>query len=288
MKKNNIIQKIDGFVFEGMQIARDAQENDAIYKVRDSEDFDFSDNVFKRHWDWVERIKRTLNTKEINQKIDIGFLYDAKSVPKIKPGGIEYGNIRSEKSQELLKNIRIETNRVIEWLRGAKNKLLEINQEIENNKQNRFPHKLPSGTDWGNITIKFLDSERVFIKAYKFEHQTDYSSMGFEDKRNHKADSQWELFLILSKNNGVLSWKNSEAEDRFKKIKERLSKTLKHYFSIDYDPFRPYKKVRSYEIKITLIAPPTKNEKKESTKGAGLSDEIKEMFDSLVIDDRKY
>jgi hypothetical protein len=43
----------------------------------------------------------------------------------MRPGGIEYGDTQSEKSQELLKNIRIETSNKIEWLQQIKKELLK-------------------------------------------------------------------------------------------------------------------------------------------------------------------
>lgn len=152
------------------------------------------------------------------------------------------------------------------------------NEETEKDKP-RFPHKLPAGTNWSEIYIKFLDDERVKIKIKQFEIETDYKKMGFIGKGG-KPSEQWNFLKVLSMLNGELSIKDREAKDKYKKQKEILSKGLKDYFVIDYDPFHPYggsteKTEKSYKIKLNLI-PPTDNKKEEEG-------DISEEADSLGI-----
>jgi hypothetical protein len=45
-----------------------------------------------------------------------------------------------------------------------------------------------------------------------------------------------------------------KAPDKLKKTKQLLAQTLKAFFNIDEDPFWPYEEVKSYKIKIKLIA----------------------------------
>lgn len=126
-----------------------------------------------------------------------------------------------------------------------------------------FPHRLPAGTKWENIIIKFLDKENVLIKVNKFEHTTDYKEMGFEDKRGKglRPNEQWVFLKVLAGQGGELIIKDPEAKDAYKKQKQFLLEALQSYFRIDYDPFfpyhsSPYKTGNSYKIKITLIPPP--------------------------------
>lgn len=132
-------------------------------------------------------------------------------------------------------------------------------------KKNKFPYSLPAGTMWANVTIKFLDNENIFIQVGHFKHSTNYKEMGFVGKGNNPDTSvSWKFLKVLATVNGELTIKDSEARDRYKKQKEFLTKSLRSYFSIDYDPFFPYrsspeKHGNSYRIKITLIPPPDQN-----------------------------
>ncbi|MFA6428201.1 MAG: hypothetical protein WCW02_01505 [Candidatus Buchananbacteria bacterium] len=131
--------------------------------------------------------------------------------------------------------------------------------EQEKITKNKFPYRLPSGTIWANVTIKFLDDENIFIQVGRFKHSTNYKEMGFVGKGNNPNPSEgWVFLRVLARVHGELTLKDPEARDKYKKQKELLTKSLQDYFSIDYDPFFPYrssteKHGNSYQIKITLI-----------------------------------
>jgi len=143
---------------------------------------------------------------------------------------------------------------------GGSQKSLKTAKEVEI----RFPYKIPAGTKWENITIKFEDEENVFIKVKQFEHHANYKDMGFVGNGNSPKPSVLWLFLkVLSRASitGEIVIKDPEAKAVYKKQKELLAKGLQDYFSIDYDPFYPYrssseKDGNSYKIKITLVPPP--------------------------------
>jgi hypothetical protein len=124
---------------------------------------------------------------------------------------------------------------------------------------NTFPHKLPAGTQWENITMQFLDQNQAAISVRGLKHSTDFIGMGFMDDRTKKPNQQWALLRILAQQGGEIARKDPDAKDQFKKTKENLAKGLQHYFTLDYDPFYPYnpqlpnKTERSYKIKMTLI-----------------------------------
>jgi hypothetical protein len=126
----------------------------------------------------------------------------------------------------------------------------------------KFPYKIPAGTYWNQIIIKFLNDEQIEIWVKKQKHVTNYKEMKMTGKgSNPEPNEQWLFLKVLAMCNGELTIKDPEAREKYKKQKQALSETLKSYFSIDYDPFYPYqhnpeKSGNSYKIKLTLIPPP--------------------------------
>jgi hypothetical protein len=126
----------------------------------------------------------------------------------------------------------------------------------------KFPYKIPSGTHWNNVIIKFLDNEKVEIWVKRLKHITDYNEMGMVGKGKVPSPSeQWIFLKVLAQCQGEITIKDTEAKDTYKKQKQGLTEILQKYFSIDYDPFYPYKSSHeksgnSYKIKLTLIPPP--------------------------------
>lgn len=150
--------------------------------------------------------------------------------------------------------------------------LSENLKALQNSKKdvntNKFPYKIPSGTKWENIIIKFLDEYKVEILIKGLSHIADYKELGMIGKgKIPEPSEQWYFLKVLSQCNGEISINDPQAKDRYKKQKQILSEVLQNYFSIDYDPFYPYhssseKPGNSYKIKITLI-PSQKDLKKE-------------------------
>jgi len=141
---------------------------------------------------------------------------------------------------------------------GLQEGLESIVQTKKDNKS-KFPYKLPAGTNWNNITIKFENNDNVYIQAKQFKHSTNYKEMGFTGGgKDPKPSEAWTFLKVLAKVNGELTIKDPDVKDKYKKQKELLAKSLQSYFSLDYDPFYPYKSSiekqgDSYKIKITLI-----------------------------------
>lgn len=149
---------------------------------------------------------------------------------------------------------------------GLKESLKELKPKSPENTRLKFPYKIPAGTNWDNIIIKFLDDERVEIYVKKQKHITDYKDMGMARKSKIPTpNDQWLFLKVLAQFNGEITIRNPEAKDKYKKQKQTLSETLKCYFSLDYDPFYPYKSSRekegnSYKIKILLIPCPKRKD----------------------------
>ena len=126
----------------------------------------------------------------------------------------------------------------------------------------KFPRKIPAGTQWHNVIIKFLDEENIEIHVKKLKHITNFKEIGMIGKgKIPTPNEQWHFLKVLAKCYGEISIKDPEAKDKYKKQKQELTETLRNYFSIDYDPFYPYQSSpekigNSYKIKILLIPPP--------------------------------
>jgi hypothetical protein len=152
--------------------------------------------------------------------------------------------------------------------------------EKEDKSKVKFPYELPAGTEWEEVSIKFLDNENITIKVRQFEHKTDFKEMEFTGKgKNPNPSEAWKFLRVLAENSGEISAKDYEKyEYKYKKQKEILAKKLKSYFSIDYDPFyryhsSPEKKGNSYKIKITLTPPPpTENENDSFSEEENIAD----------------
>jgi hypothetical protein len=144
--------------------------------------------------------------------------------------------------------------------------LLKELTKVKKEDKNKFPYKLPAGTKWDDFIIKFEDDKSIFIKVKQFEHRISYTDIGMIGKGNNPDPSEaWIFMKVLSTLGGELTIRDAETRDKYKKQKEILSKSLQSYFSLDYDPFYPYrssseKRGNSYKIKIILIPPASLND----------------------------
>jgi hypothetical protein len=150
----------------------------------------------------------------------------------------------------------------------------------------KFADFLPAGVAWARVWLQFEDNENVMITVGQYRRGASYADMGMADKRGkaQKPNLQWQFLLLLAKKGGELSFKDSEADDKWVKQKELLSKKLKSYFRMESDPFFPY--MTKYKIRLMLMAP----EKTEAVVGrlsgekphaeVFRSQEVKEDFES--------
>jgi hypothetical protein len=150
--------------------------------------------------------------------------------------------------------------------------------EKSTSQTNKFPFKIPAGTTWQNIIIQFTDSNYVNIQVAGHSHKTGYADMGFANKNTSKPTFQWALLSLLAKGGGELPASSNDANDKYKKQKQLLSEKLKEYFSIEPDPFEPYK--GGYKTRMTLVPPLAK--KDESRNDYSITDEVEDMFRDLT------
>ncbi len=120
-------------------------------------------------------------------------------------------------------------------------------------KKTIIPLRLPPGTKWHNITIKFEDGQNVTITAPSFRESRNYKEMGFQNDKNLMPNKQWDMLYALAGQHGEVSVIDRKAALGLKKRKQLLSNTLREFFQIDDDPFFPYKTAKAYKTKFMLI-----------------------------------
>jgi len=133
-----------------------------------------------------------------------------------------------------------------------------------------------------------VDDENVYIQVKQFKHTATFKEMGLVGRgKNPNPSELWTFLKVLAKVNGELAIKDAQVRDKYKKQKELLAKALQSYFSLDYDPFYPYrssseKQGNSYKIKMTLIPFPSDNSKntvatEEDNDDFGVKEYLKEQ-----------
>lgn len=119
--------------------------------------------------------------------------------------------------------------------------------------KNKFPYPIPAGTEWRQVSMKVLEDEKIHIKLPTKEHTATYEEMGF-GKHDGKPSVLWAFFKILAMQNGEISITDETAKVQYKKQKQQVSDILKNYFSMENDPFHPYKENSSYKTRFTLFS----------------------------------
>ena len=110
------------------------------------------------------------------------------------------------------------------------------------NSNQSHPYSVPQGTPWSKITITFhggddgLDTDFVKLKAPNMDPQPfRYSQLGFNDSRNDKPDSFWNLLLEFAKSKGEIkidSDKRGAIKDLRKLLKNITGLTDNPIYSI--------------------------------------------------------
>ena len=165
----------------------------------------------------------------------------------------------------------------------------ESKKDEDAQQQKKYKPSLPSGTKWEQIIIKFLDDEHVSIHFGDKSSKYHCGDMGFIGKGN-KLCVAWAFLLVLAKQHGEISIQDSTAKQKYRKQKEILTKKLQSFFSIEYDPFYPYrssseKMGNSYKIKLQLIPPSQATQSYEETEieddPLGISEYLEEQTPSI-------
>jgi 7-cyano-7-deazaguanine synthase in queuosine biosynthesis len=113
----------------------------------------------------------------------------------------------------------------------------------------------PAGTNWPDISIRFLDGHTVTISVDSRAERYTFAEMNMKDGRNGNPTKQWKLLERLAQNGGRIAWSNSAADVKAKKQVELLAHRLQEYFGIKESPFEEYRKGAGWQIKLRLEAP---------------------------------
>lgn len=119
--------------------------------------------------------------------------------------------------------------------------------------KNKFPYPIPAGTEWRQVSMKVLANEKIQIKIPAKEYTATYEEVGF-GKHDGKPSVLWAFFKILAMQNGEISIADETAKVQYKKQKQQVSDILKNYFSMESDPFHPYKENNSYKTRFALFS----------------------------------
>jgi len=122
--------------------------------------------------------------------------------------------------------------------------------------------KLPPGTEWEDLTLKFMNKFDIEIEANEFHYKTNNEEMGFikKNSKDKKPNVAWQFLLQSSVDKGKYDFseiqKNTPKYEKCRKQKELTSKLLKECFGIKNDPFREDAKVTTYELRFKLEPDP--------------------------------
>ncbi len=168
-------------------------------------------------------------------------------------------NALSEEDQRLLenaKNRKAQIAALTQILEKAEKE--EVGQSTKTNKEPEEQTqaiKLPKGTSWEDVIIKFIDGENVKIFGKGFEQEASYKEMGFQNNKKvpRTPNKQWLFLRSLADLEGVITWDSPRANQTLKKTKQLLSYGLKAYFKLSGEPFGDYKTEKGYRIRMQLI-----------------------------------
>jgi hypothetical protein len=138
----------------------------------------------------------------------------------------------------------------------------------------RPPKDFPRLDDlrWAEVSFDFISQDSVKISARGISKVFGFAEMGFADGRKVKTpngqrefadgrrvntpDGQWKLLQYIARHGGELKWSDKVdarvrggAKAKIKTIRVRLKAVL----HIDDDPFVPYRKVKAYKPKFTIV-----------------------------------
>ena len=149
-------------------------------------------------------------------------------------------NIQRGKSEDAIKEKILTAST---FLKLAKAGLKPATQDKA--KQDKFvPFPTPSGTQWSEVKISFIDTDNVKISARKKTETRHYSGMGFKGKGN-KPSLLWGVLKRLAQLNGQFTNYPDKEKVKTEKDFSDLRRVLKQLFKINGNPIL-YKKTKDY------------------------------------------
>lgn len=118
-----------------------------------------------------------------------------------------------------------------------------------------IPFPTPSGTQWHEVKISFIDNENVRISIKGKTTSKNYVEMGFKGRSTKKEGGKtsvlWTFFRKISQVGGSFAGYSDEGKVKIKELFSDLRKKLTLYFQIEGDPI-PYIKGEGYRTSFTL------------------------------------
>jgi hypothetical protein len=140
---------------------------------------------------------------------------------------------------------------------AAKTLLAEFHSEVmpeeEVGQLNQFP--TPPEARWEDISIEFIAEEVANIRCKGITRRVEPEHLGVKSRKNGKPTLQWTLLQSFARCNGSISWNDSDAKDRVKHQKLKLSKKLNAYFGIEDAPINWHRDERDYRTRFSICWP---------------------------------
>jgi hypothetical protein len=117
-----------------------------------------------------------------------------------------------------------------------------------------FP--MPPNPSWDQIYITFIDEHRVHIRVGHEEGEYSFADMGMTDARTGEPNAAWILLRALAGAYGEMGWEHPESTPNNRQRMRLLRNHLREFFSLEGNPFKPYRKGVGWVSKFTLRPPP--------------------------------
>lgn len=227
-----------------------------IHFPQEIQQFDIIGLIYKLANDFkVLSFNGMVGTKPTEKELEIRFSTEGTMIKEFlelqKAIEARYLSIITKKEKLPIPTIPIKTEPLqVMLVQGSK---ISLEKNVDEAKY-KLPIKLPAGTQWKNITMRFTDDDTLSILVQGKEQISNYKDMGFDGKGG-KPSVLWSFLKVLSKYNGEISSLDASAKDVYKKQKQSLSEKLQSYFSLEADPFYPFQENKSYRVRFTLISP---------------------------------
>lgn len=111
----------------------------------------------------------------------------------------------------------------------------------------------PTGCDWGDVSVRFIDGETVAVKVGGAAGTFNFTQMGMTDARSGRPTKQWELLRTFARGRGRLTWQSPGADRKNQKRREILAKDLKAFFRLPGEPIRPTRRPSGWATAFQIV-----------------------------------
>jgi hypothetical protein len=109
----------------------------------------------------------------------------------------------------------------------------------------------PPGTQWEELTLEFMDIERVLVRFRGEQKIYEPDQFGMKSAKNGRATLAWKILLRMAIHGGKLR-RPDDMKNRVEKQKELLSRRLGELFPISGDPMPFDRQEGAYVARLQL------------------------------------